>query len=229
MELISGLIDFILHIDKHLAEIVQQYQTWTYAILFVIVFLETGLVATPFLPGDSLLFASGALAGTTRVLDPWVLFLLLSIAGVLGDTVNYWIGSFLGPRVMRSEKSRIFRREYLDLTHQYFERYGGATIVIARFVPIVRTFAPFVAGVGRMTYSYFLFYNVIGSLLWVGLCVFAGYFFGGFEFVKKNFSLVVLAIIVISVLPAVFEFLRHWAKRPKAGVTPTPQKPESAA
>jgi membrane-associated protein len=217
MELISFFVDFFLHLDKHLAEVIQAYGTWTYALLFAIVFLETGLVVTPLLPGDSLLFAAGSFAAL-GALDPWGLVFLLSAAAILGDTVNYAIGAYLGPKVFHFPKSRFFNPEHLRKTHDFYERYGGKTIIIARFVPIIRTFAPFVAGIGSMTYPRFLSYNVIGGVLWVAICVGAGYFFGNLPFVKKNFSLVILAIIVISVLPAVFEYLRHRAEARKAAV-----------
>jgi membrane-associated protein len=213
-ELVKWLIDFVLHLDRHLAEIIRDYGTWTYAILFTIVFLETGLVVTPFLPGDSLLFAAGSFAALqnpdgSHVLGFWLLFVLLSVAAVLGDTVNYAIGAYLGPKVFHFERSRFFNPEHLRKTHQFYEKYGGKTIIIARFVPIVRTFAPFVAGVGAMTYARFLAYNVVGGVLWVAICLSAGYFFGNLPFVKKNFSLVILVIIIISVMPAVIEYLKH--------------------
>lgn len=200
-------IDLFLHLDRHLAEITQQYGTWTYAILFLIIFCETGLVVTPFLPGDSLLFAAGAIAGL-GTLDPLVLIVLLVAAGVLGDGVNYHIGRYLGPKVFSDTHRRWLKREHLEKTHQFYEKYGGKTIIIARFVPIVRTFAPFVAGVGSMTYGKFLSYNVIGAVMWVVGFIAAGYFFGQQPIVKKNFSLVILAIIIISVMPAVIEFWR---------------------
>jgi membrane-associated protein len=215
MDLVQFFVDFFLHLDRHLAEVIQAYGTWTYALLFTIVFLETGLVVTPFLPGDSLLFAAGSFAAL-GALDVGLLFVLLSVAAILGDTVNYAIGHYLGPKVFHYPKSRFFNPDHLRKTHTFYEKYGGKTIIIARFVPIVRTFAPFVAGIGAMSYLRFLAYNVVGGLLWVTVCLFAGYFFGNLPFVKKNFSLVILAIIVISVLPAVFEYLRHRreAKRP---------------
>jgi membrane-associated protein len=197
-------IDLILHLDKHLAEIASDYGLWTYLILFLIVFCETGLVVTPFLPGDSLLFAVGALAGAGTLNVGW-LFLLLMAAAVLGDTVNYHAGHFIGERIFR-ENARILKKKHLDRTHEFFEKYGGKTIVIARFVPIVRTFAPFVAGAGSMSYGRFLFFNFFGALLWVGLILFAGYFFGGLKVVQDNFGLVVIAIIVISVLPMGVEY-----------------------
>ena len=211
MDLIHWFVDFFLHLDQHLAEVIQRYGTLTYLLLFLIVFLETGLVITPILPGDSLLFAAGAFAGLGH-LRLWPLFFLLCVAAILGDTVNYAIGARLGPRVFSYSKSRFFNPEHLKKTHAFYEKYGGKTIIIARFVPIVRTFAPFVAGVGAMSYRQFIGYNVIGGILWVSICVFSGYFFGNLPFVKKNFSLVVIVIVLISLLPAVFEYLRHRAE-----------------
>jgi membrane-associated protein len=208
MELVHWFVDFLLHLDKHLAEVIQQYGVHTYTLLFLIVFLETGLVVTPLLPGDSLLFAAGSFAGL-GALRVWPLFFLLSAAAILGDTVNYAIGAYLGPRVFHFPKSRFFNPEHLRRTHDFYERYGGKTIIIARFIPIIRTFAPFVAGIGAMSYARFLTYNVLGGVLWVSACLFAGYFFGNLPVVKKNFSLVMLAIIVISLLPAGVEYLRH--------------------
>ena len=209
MELLRQAIDLFLHLDKHLNGVIQDYQMWTYAILFVIVFCETGLVVTPFLPGDSLLFAAGALAAAEgSPLSPWWLFVLLSIAGVAGDTVNYWIGHFFGEKLAQ-KYPRIVKKEYLAKTHAFYERYGGETIIVARFVPIVRTFAPFVAGVGSMTYGRFLLYNVTGGVLWVALFIFGGFFFGNLPIVKKNFSLVILAIIFLSILPGIIEVLRQ--------------------
>ncbi len=206
MSYLKAAVDLFLHLDKHLGEIIQSYGTWTYAILFGIVFAETGFVITPFLPGDSLLFAAGAFAGLGKMRLEVVLTVLI-VAAVLGDTVNYWIGQFLGHKLLAWGK--LIKREHVERTHKFFEKYGGKTIIIARFVPIVRTFAPFVAGIGTMNYSRFLAYNVIGGVLWVVICVGAGYLFGGMEFVKKNFSLVVLAIIAISVMPMVYEYIRH--------------------
>jgi membrane-associated protein len=205
MDLILKLIDLFLHLDEYLEVIVQQYGVMTYAILFLVIFLETGVVVTPFLPGDSLLFAAGALAALNSGLNVFVLFFLLLIAAILGDTANYWIGHTIGPRAFSGE-IKFLKKEYLDRTHVFFEKYGGKTIILARFVPIVRTFAPFVAGVGEMTYSQFIVYNVVGGFLWVTLFTFGGYFFGNLPFVRDNFSIVVLAIIFISVLPAVYEF-----------------------
>ncbi|MFN8000331.1 MAG: DedA family protein [Acidobacteriota bacterium] len=207
MELIKYLIDFILHLDKHLVELVQQYGTWTYAILFLIIFCETGLVVTPFLPGDSLLFAIGALAAKDALNVFWV-SVLLSIAAILGDTVNYWVGYKLGPKVFSSQNSRWLNREHLQRTHEFYEKYGGKTIIIARFMPIIRTFAPFVAGIGQMTYAKFLVYNVVGGIIWIVLFVAAGYWFGNIPVVKRNFTLVIFVIIILSVLPAVFEYWR---------------------
>lgn len=207
MELLTSLIDFILHIDTHLAAIVGEYGAWTYAILFLIVFCETGLVVTPFLPGDSLLFAAGALAATTE-LNPVVIFLLLLVAAIVGDSTNYAIGSRLGARVF-SGRYRFVKREHLERTEQFYEKYGGKTIILARFIPIVRTYAPFVAGAARMDYSRFIFYNVSGALLWVSIFVLGGYWFGNMPAVEQNFGLVVIAIIVLSVLPAVYEVVNH--------------------
>jgi len=207
MEIITYLIDLFLHLDEHLNVVIQNYGTWTYAFLFLIIFLETGLVVTPFLPGDSLIFAAGAFAGLGS-LNVWVLFFLLSAAAILGDTANYWIGHYIGPRAFNGE-IRFLKKEYLDRTHEFYERHGGKTIILARFIPIIRTFAPFVAGIGAMTYGHFIAYNVIGGVLWVALFTFGGYFFGNLKFVQDNFSLVVLAIIFISVLPGVVEFLKE--------------------
>ena len=209
MEWLTQLADLFLHLDRHLADIIGRYGVGTYAILVLIIFCETGLVVTPFLPGDSLLFAAGSLAALGAGLDPMVLFLLLSAAAIGGDTVNYWIGSLLGKGVAEG-RHRLIRRDYLERTHRFYERHGGKTIVLARFVPIIRTFAPFVAGVGTMTYSRFLTWNVAGGILWVGLFVWAGYFFGNLPAVKENFSLVILAIIALSVLPIAVEALKAW-------------------
>jgi membrane-associated protein len=214
MEQLKYFFDLFMHLDKHLSVVIQTYGVWTYSILFVIVFCETGLVVTPILPGDSLLFAAGAFAATGS-LNVAVLFGLLAAAAILGDTVNYQIGHLIGPKVFHREDSRFLKKEYLERTHKFYEKYGGKTIIIARFVPIIRTFAPFVAGVGAMTYSRFIVYNVIGGIAWVILFVFGGYYFGNLPLVKKNFSLVILAIIVISVMPGVIEFLRaRYGKNP---------------
>lgn len=210
MEIISELVDFILHLDVHLNEIIKNFGVFTYLILFLIIFLETGVVITPFLPGDSLLFAAGSFAGLGS-LNIIALFLLLTAAAILGDTLNYWIGHFIGPRAF-SGNIRFLKKEYLDRTHEFYDKHGGKTIILARFIPIIRTFAPFVAGIGAMNYSRFIVYNVIGAVLWVSIFTFGGYFFGNLPFVKDNFTLVILAIIVISVLPGVFEFLREKLK-----------------
>jgi membrane-associated protein len=206
VDLFRGLIDFILHIDDHLDGIIRQYGTWTYAILFAIIFVETGLVVMPLLPGDSLLFAAGAFAAR-GALNPFLLFLLLSIAAIVGDSVNYSIGRYIGPRAF-TMNSRFFKKEYLDKAHQFYEKYGGRAIVFARFVPIVRTFAPFVAGAGYMTYSKFLLYNVVGGVAWIALFVSAGYFFGTIPAVEKHFELVIFAIIGVSLLPMVYEYIK---------------------
>jgi membrane-associated protein len=207
MSLIYSFIDFFIHIDKHLEELVRNYGVITYAVLFLIVFCETGLVVTPFLPGDSLLFAAGAIT-SKGALNVHLLAGLLFIAAVIGDAVNYAVGRYIGPKVFERKDSRIFKQEYLTRTHKLFEKYGPKTIIFARFVPIVRTFAPFLAGVGTMSYTKFAAYNVIGAALWVGLFTYAGYFFGQTPLVEKNFKLVILAIIVISILPAVIEVIK---------------------
>ena len=208
MEFITYFIDLFLHLDVHLNTVIRDYGMWTYLILFLIVFCETGLVVTPILPGDSLLFAAGTFAAMWSLDVTW-LFLLLTVAAVLGDAVNYTVGHFMGPKVFSQPNSRIFKKEYLDRTHQFYEKYGGKTIIIARFVPIVRTFAPFVAGVGSMTYAKFASYNIIGGVLWVAICVGAGYAFGNIPVVKNNFTLVILGIIFVSILPGVIEYLRQ--------------------
>lgn len=212
MEFIKSVIDFVLHLDVHLSELIQNYGLWTYLILFAVIFCETGLVVTPFLPGDSLIFAAGTFAARGD-LKVGLLFVLLAAAAVIGDTVNYWVGKIIGPKVFQKENSRIFKKRYLDQTHAFYEKYGAETIIIARFVPIVRTFAPFVAGIGRMTYGKFLSYNVVGGVAWVALFTFGGYFFGNIPFVKKNFSLVIIAIILISLVPVLYEFLKHRKKK----------------
>lgn len=209
MEIISDLISFILHIDQHLRELASQYGGWLYAILFLIVFCETGLVVTPFLPGDSLLFAAGSLTALAdSAMNIHLLFLLLTSAAILGDTVNYAAGQYFGEKVF-SPNARVLKQAYLERTHAFFERHGGKTIVIARFVPIIRTFAPFVAGAGRMTYRNFLFYNVTGAIAWTSSFLYGGYFFGNLPFVRQNFTLVILAIIILSIMPGVIEFWRQ--------------------
>ena len=212
MEFITFLIDLFLHIDDHLATIINQYGTWTYALLFLVIFLETGFVVTPFLPGDSLLFAAGTFAslGSLNLLP---LLGLLMFAAVLGDTVNYWIGHALGDRAYQI---KWVRKDYLDRTHAFFEKHGGKTIFLARFVPIVRTFAPFVAGIGRMSYGYFISYNIFGGIFWVALFTLAGYFFGKIPFVRRNFEFVIIAIILISVMPILYEWLKAKVKNRQA-------------
>ncbi len=213
MEIISGLVDFILHLDVHLNTIIKNFGIWTYLFLFLIIFLETGVVVTPFLPGDSLLFAAGSFAALGS-LNVFALFILLTLAAILGDTLNYWIGHFIGPRAF-SGNTRFLKKEYLDRTHEFYEKYGGKTIILARFIPIIRTFAPFVAGIGAMDYPHFFFFNVIGAVLWVSIFTFGGYFFGNLPFVRDNFTIVIMVIIFISVLPGVFEFLREKFKSRK--------------
>ena len=208
MELITGFIDIFMHLDKHMGAVIQNYGTLTYVVLFMIIFCETGLVVTPFLPGDSLLFAAGTFAAIGALNVTW-LFALLVTAALAGNTTNYWIGYFIGPKVFSKDNVRFLNRKHLDRTHQFYEKYGGKTIIMARFVPIVRTFAPFVAGIGRMTYTRFMSYDVFGGTAWVGICVFAGYFFGNIPIVKRNFSMVIMVIIFISILPGLIEFLRH--------------------
>jgi membrane-associated protein len=208
MDLLMQLMDLLLHLDKHLAALLTQYGTWIYVILFLIIFCETGLVVMPFLPGDSLLFVAGALWAASDM-NPHALVLVLVVAAILGDTVNYAIGNYLGPKVFHWEDSRWFNRKALDRTHAFYEKHGGKTIIIARFLPFVRTFAPFVAGVGSMTYSRFLTYNVVGALVWVVSLVYAGVFFGNLPFVRNNLTAVILVIIGVSLLPLVFAFLRE--------------------
>ena len=206
MSALKALIDFILHIDQHLTVIIKDYGGWTYGILFLIVFCETGLVVLPLLPGDSLLFAAGGFAALGD-LNPWVLFIGLAAAAIIGDNVNYWIGRKIGPRAF-SGTVRFLKKEYLDRTQLFFAKHGVRTIILARFVPIIRTFTPFVAGVGAMSYPRFLAYDIGGGILWVGLFVWAGYFFGNLPTVHKNFSLVIMAIILVSVMPIVIEMIR---------------------
>jgi len=213
MDFILTILDYFLNLDSHLSVLIESYGLWTYLILFAIIFAETGFVITPFLPGDSLIFAAATFAGL-GVLNPWLIFFLLTIAGILGDGVNYAIGKAVGPRVFR-EDVRFLKREYLDRTHEFYERHGGKTIIFARFMPIVRTFAPFVAGVGAMTYSRFVVFNVVGAVLWVGLFTVLGYFFGNIPAVEENFTLVILAIIGLSVAPPVIEYLRGRSKKKK--------------
>jgi len=216
MDVVKFVIDLFLNLDEHLSAVIAQYGSGTYALLFFVIFMETGFVVTPFLPGDSLLFAAGAFAALGD-LNLWLLLLLLSAAAVLGDTVNYWIGHYLGERAY---KIRWIKQAYIEKTHAFFEKHGGKTIFLARFVPIVRTFAPFVAGIGRMSYAYFFSYNVFGGLVWVGVFTLAGYLFGNVPFVQDNFALVVIAIIGISVLPMMVEWFR--SRRQQKQPTPKP-------
>lgn len=207
MELIYQFIDLFLHLDKHLNSVIQTYGVWTYLLLFVIIFLETGFVITPFLPGDSLIFAAGTFAGMGS-LNIHFLFVLLCIAAIAGDTANYWIGHTIGPKAF-SGNIRFLKKEYLNRTHKFYEKHGGKTIILARFIPIIRTFAPFVAGIGEMSYGRFISFNIIGGIAWVALFSYGGYFFGNLKIVQENFSLVVLAIIFLSVMPAVIEYFKE--------------------
>lgn len=215
MDFLQQLLDIFLHVDDYLGEIVRYLGVWTYVLLFAVIFAETGLVVTPFLPGDSLLFAAGAVAAIAPELNVVVLLVVLSAAAILGDTVNYWIGHWVGPRAF-SGKIRFLKQEHLERTHAFYEKYGGKAIILARFVPIVRTFAPFVAGIGAMTYSKFILYNVIGGLLWVFLFTLLGYFFGQQPFVQANFEFVVIAIIAISLVPMIWEFVAEKMRSRKA-------------
>jgi membrane-associated protein len=213
MDWVTFFWDVFLHLDKHLGDVIRDYGTWTYLILFMIIFCETGLVVTPFLPGDSLLFAAGALAHRGQLNPVW-LFVVLSAAAIAGDTVNYWIGAIIGPKAF-SGKVRFLKKEHLERTHRFYEKYGGKTIIIARFVPIVRTFAPFVAGIGAMNYARFIVYNIVGGVAWVAVFVFMGYWLADIEPFKSHFSLVVVVIILISVMPIVIEFIRARRARSK--------------
>jgi membrane-associated protein len=206
MEVIKFFIDFILHMDVYLNDIISNYGTWTYGILFLVIFMETGFVVTPFLPGDSLLFAAGTFAAM-GALNPLYLFLLLSVAAVIGDTVNYSIGAYIGPRAFSGE-IKFLKQEHLDRTQEFYEKHGGKTIILARFIPIIRTFAPFVAGIGTMKYSKFILFNVIGGISWVAIFISLGYFFGNIPFVQKNFELVIFAIIFISFIPPFYELFK---------------------
>ena len=215
MDLIYFLLDILMHLDKHLDLVIRTYGTWTYAILIVIIFCETGLVVTPFLPGDSLLFAVGTFAalGSFQV---ELIALALGLAAICGDSTNYWIGRFTGPKVFSREKSILLNKAYLDRTHEFYERHGNKTIIIARFIPIIRTFAPFVAGIGRMPYRRFLLYSITGTALWIPVFIFGGYFFGNMPVVRNNFTLVVMAIIFISILPGIIGFLNEYIRQKKA-------------
>jgi membrane-associated protein len=215
MEWAANLIDLFLHLDRHLNEVIHAYGGWTYLVLFLIIFCETGLVVTPILPGDSLLFAAGALAASGSLDVTW-LFILLTIAAVTGDTVNYWVGYAVGPKVFHNQNVRFLKREYLDRTHRFYEKHGGKTIILARFIPIIRTFAPFVAGIGRMSYWRFIAYNVSGGICWMAVFIFGGYYFGNIPIVRRNFTLVIVAIIIISILPGVIEYLRQRRQQARA-------------
>jgi membrane-associated protein len=215
MEFLRDVIEFVLHLDRHLLELCTAYGTWVYAIIFVVIFCETGLVVTPILPGDSLLFAVGSLTAI-GALDLGTSMIVLALAAILGDTVNYWIGDYVGPKVFHQEHGRLLNREYLLRTHRFYERHGGKTIVIARFLPIIRTFAPFVAGIGTMTYRRFLLFNVTGGILWVCLFVLAGHFFGSIPVIKNNFSLVIIFLVLIPGIPSLVEFIRIQIQRRKS-------------
>ncbi len=206
MEVIKFLIDFVLHLDVYLSEIIRDYGSWTYAILFLVIFMETGFVVTPFLPGDSLLFAAGTFAAL-GALNPIYLFLLLVVAAILGDTINYSIGAYIGPRAFSGD-IKFLKKEHLDKTQAFYEKHGGKMIILARFIPIIRTFAPFVAGIGTMRYRNFILFNVVGGIAWVAIFISLGYFFGNIPFVQKNFELVILAIITISFLPPIWEVIK---------------------
>jgi membrane-associated protein len=208
MDMLLNFIDIFIHLDQHLSLLIQSFGGWAYLIVFLVIFCETGLVVTPILPGDSLLFGLGAIAAMGALKVEW-LFVMLSIAAIAGDTVNYMIGHYVGPRVFARESGRFFKKEYLERTHRFYEKYGGKTIIIARFVPIIRTFAPFVAGIGSMTYSRFIAYNIVGGISWIALFIFGGYYFGNLSIVKRNFTLVIFAIIFISILPGVIEYVRQ--------------------
>lgn len=213
VQFVIQFIDFILHMDEHLPQLINDFGIWTYLILFLVIFCETGLVVTPFLPGDSLIFLLGALARSGDINFPVIIFVLM-LAAVLGDTCNYEIGRFFGMKLFRNENSKILKKEYLDKTHNFYEKYGGKTIILARFVPIVRTFAPFVAGMGKMSYKNFISYNIIGGICWVAIFSFGGFFFGGIPAVKDNFFLVAVAIVLISLLPAVIAFIKSKKAEP---------------
>jgi membrane-associated protein len=208
MELLSGFLDIVLHLDAHLLALVQEYGVWVYAILFVIIFAETGLVVAPFLPGDSLLFVTGALCGMGS-LDLQILMPLLIVAAFSGDNTNYWVGRLLGLRLLNHASQKLIKHEHLEKTHLFFDKHGGKTIIFARFLPIIRTFAPFVAGIGTMNYRSFVMFSVAGSVAWIGSLTIAGYFFGNIPVIKNNLTLMILAIIVISFIPAILEFIKH--------------------
>ena len=210
MEILKNLLDILFHLREHIGDLISQYGPHIYTIFFLVIFSETGLVLTPFLPGDSLLFTAGAFAALGQ-LNVWFMFVILSVAAILGDTVNYWIGHYLGPRVFKWQKSRFFNPDHIKRTHTFYEKYGAKTIILARFVPIVRTFAPFVAGIGAMTYGTFFLYNVIGGLAWVAVCLFAGFWFGNIPWVARHFEVVVVGIILVSLLPLLYELWKNRA------------------
>lgn len=216
MNLIATIIDLFLHLDTHLNAVIHSLGAWSYMLLFIVIFAETGLVVTPFLPGDSLLFAAGAIAALGGF-DLWVLFITLVAAAIIGDSGNYSVGKKFGESMFKNPDSRIFKREYLDKTHRFYDKHGAKTIVLARFMPVIRTFAPFVAGVGRMRYARFLFYNVVGGLLWVALFVTGGYYFGNVPIIKKNFSLAIIGIVIASMMPALIKFWQHYKQNEKKG------------
>jgi membrane-associated protein len=209
LELLTEFIDIILHLDRHLIWLIQNYENWIYLILFLIIFCETGLVITPFLPGDSLLFVSGAIAAN-GVMDVQYLVILLMLAAFSGDNTNYWIGRYLGPRIFNRTESRLLNRKHLERTNRFYKKHGGKTIIFARFLPIFRTFAPFVAGIGRMFYTRFMTYSAFGSILWINFFIFGGYFFGNVPIVKNNLSFFILGIVIISIIPGIVEFIRNW-------------------
>ena len=210
MEILKNLLDILFHLREHIGDLISQYGPHIYTIFFLVIFSETGLVLTPFLPGDSLLFTAGAFAALGQ-LNVWFMFVILSVAAILGDTVNYWIGHYLGPRVFKWQKSRFFNPDHIKRTHTFYEKYGAKTIILARFVPIIRTFAPFVAGIGAMTYGTFFLYNVIGGLAWVAVCLFAGFWFGNIPWVARHFEVVVVGIILVSLLPLLYELWKNGA------------------
>ena len=212
MDIALKFIDLFVHLDQYISTVLQMFGGWTYLIVFLVVFCETGLVVTPILPGDSLLFGLGTFAAKGN-LDPWLLVMLLSLAAVVGDTVNYAIGRYLGPKVFQRAGGYFFKKDYLDRTHEFYEKHGGKTIIIARFIPIIRTFAPFVAGIGNMTYGRFISYNIVGGIAWVVTFVLGGYYFGNLPFVKQNFAFVIIAIIILSVLPGIVEYIRQSRQR----------------
>lgn len=212
MELLTDFIDIVLHLDRHLIWLIENYENWIYLILFLIIFCETGLVIMPFLPGDSLLFVAGAIAAN-GVMDVQFLVMLLMLAAFTGDNTNYWIGRYLGPKIFSRTDSRILNRKYLDKTNLFYKKHGGKTIIFARFLPIIRTFAPFVAGIGRMTYTTFMSYSAIGSLFWINFFIFGGYFFGNVPIVKNNLSFFILGIVFISIIPGIIQFVRSWFEK----------------